>query len=256
MTQLKLSRDRKVAPYIQSPFGASPKPIANSFGLPAGTSCPGMTPFCKGCYAAAVEKRWSGPAKLVQHNWQLLQELGDDVERMAWLLLEAIDQYLVEHQKAEKRSGSAIPKAFRTHWDGDYYSHEYAQAWRWVMLARPEVEFWAYTRSFTPQLNVIPDLRGVPNLRLYLSVDRWNRQHVEAILEEDSWVHIASCDDSYESAQTTMVEITGRRAPKCPENARVVPLINAEGVGACMSCKMCTNFGPRRGDVLFSSTHK
>lgn len=235
--------------------GYKPK-IGNSFGLPAGTagSCPGATEACESiCYAARTEKMYKGAGALVRRNYEALLECNGNVPAMAELLTDLIDRFLIEHTKVEGRHGKRIAPVFRIHWDGDFFSTAYAEAWANVIKAHPEIQFWVYTRSFVPECNVISTLAGIKNLALYVSVDEFNEKWAGPILRDYPDVQVALLSKTYELAQERVVKLIDRQAPKCPENARKVPLVNDDGEGACVTCGLCV-YG--RGPVLFSVSKK
>jgi len=232
------------------PSGGADVKVRNAFGLPAGLSCPGETPFCDGCYAKNVERTFSSAKALVQRNYDALVAAagtnGGDVGAMTDLLEALMQEYLREAER------HAVPLAFRVHWDGDFYSVPYAEAWRNVILGHPEVAFWCYTRSFTPECDVVPALRGLPNLTLYLSVDRWNAEQAQLVLARDPWVLLAFCDDTQAGAAEGAQALRGHNVPACPENVKRSPLVvNMSGrrtdpvakgdlaQGACTACRLC-----------------
>src|SRR4051794_30120190 len=167
---LRRSADRKVANLV-SPNGRTPK-IANSFGLLAGRahSCPGATATCQRvCYAGKLEKVYKGVREVLVSNQEELT--GQDKAGMAGLLAEMIAGFCADCDRAERR-GSKVPRDFRIHWDGDFFSLDYAEAWADVINSSSHVRFWVYTRSFDPSsLDVLPALAGLTNLTVYLSVD-------------------------------------------------------------------------------------
>ena len=119
--KLKRSNDRKVANAI-SPNGKTPT-IANTFGLPAGKaySCPGATSVCESvCYAGKLEKVYKGVKATLLHNWELLRNA--DLQEMYSLLSDMIAEFKSDCVKRD------APMLFRIHWDGDFFSSEYAQA--------------------------------------------------------------------------------------------------------------------------------
>jgi len=244
---LKLSHDRKVSP--RGLWQASRKrwvaTIPNSFGLPAGASCPGATDFCVSCYAAHLEPGWPGVAELVDHNLMLLEQAGT-VESMAALLAEAVGRYRTE---AQRRGLTDAERIFRIHWDGDFYSLDYARAWRAVITTSPDIRFWTYTRSFVDPVDVIPILAGIDNLALYLSADPHNIDQALERVGEHPDVLLALCDVDYSSARALAPD---RPHLVCPENAERIPLM-AGGVGACVSCRLCPD---AKRDVLFSTSHR
>src|SRR4051794_36073178 len=167
---LRRSADRKVT-NLPSPNGKTAR-IANSFGLPAGRdhSCPGATATCERvCYAGKLEKLYKGVLDVLTGNMQALA--GLDRSGMVELLADMISDFRADCDRAEKR-GAKVPRDFRIHWDGDFFSRAYAEAWANVVRASPDVRFWVYTRSFDPAaLDVLPVLADLPNLTVYLSVD-------------------------------------------------------------------------------------
>lgn len=234
---LKLSTSRKVSPHAHPTKGSY---VKNCFSLPAGRdfSCPGATDACDPasggyCYAGRDERRFPSVRRLVERNFDLLQAC-ESVSDMVALLDEAVKSFV---KVCERRD---LPKLFRCHEDGDFYSLDYARAWAKVMRMNPDVQFWAYTRSFTKKLNVVPILAKVPNLALYVSVDTENRKLADTRAKE--WKRLGvktAIIDVRDAAQETSVELIGRKSPVCPEIAGKLPLVNAEGVGACVACMMC-----------------
>lgn len=261
MSTLKLSNDRKVSPVVV-PKGAGWTPaLANAFGLPAHVSCPGATDVCRRiCYAARTERTFTSAGRLVAHNLRVLQDIGEDPSDLACALTAMVQTFYDQAVKlSNKRS---IPLAdllvFRIHWDGDFYSVPYAKAWAITARAFPSVQFWAYTRSFLPSCNVVPDLADVPNLSLYLSVDQDNREQATAVLAEYPGVKVALLAETADAAQETLVTIGRRRAPVCPENVGRIPLTarnraDTRDEGACTACKLCI-IG--KADVRFSISKK
>src|SRR4051794_28192296 len=159
---LRRSADRKVT-NLPSPNGKTAK-IANSFGLPAGSahSCPGATATCERvCYAGKLEKLYKGVREVLVDNLEALT--GRDRAGMALLIAEMIDDFREDCERTERR-GAVVPRDFRIHWDGDFFSLDYAGAWADVVRADPDIRFWVYTRSFNPeQLDVLPVLAGLSN---------------------------------------------------------------------------------------------
>lgn len=246
--ELHLSFDRKVSPtatYQKSRDRWIPT-VPNSFGLPSGDSCPGMTSFCGSCYASRSEQS-AGVRAAVEHNLRLLQ--ATDLDGMTDLLDRMLDRY-EEHADA-----AAIPthqRMFRIHWDGDFYSVEYAEAWREVILRHPHVAFWTYTRSFRAPVDVVPSLIGLPNLALYLSIDADNAADASAALALPD-VLAAGCAVDYQTARALLPDRPSRAAVPCPENTGRIGLSDENGTGACVTCRICPD---ARRDILFSTSHR
>lgn len=232
---LKRSKDRKVANLV-TPNGKQAS-IANTFGLPAGKAfaCPGATAFCeKICYAGKLEKIFKGSRDVLMHNWELLKDAP--ATRMYDLLNDMVTEFEAE---CDKRGAS---KLFRIHWDGDFFSIDYTDAWAAVIREHSNVQFWVYTR--VESAAVI--LRGIENLSLYFSADPDNIETARALANIDG-VRIAYVDKSFAAAKDA-----GVKGVRCPENNKKIPLISANG-SACVSCGQCVF---ARNDILFSTSKK
>lgn len=241
---LKLSLDRKVSPngWYQDSRRRWVPSVPNSFGLPAGITCPGLTPFCDSCYAVRTENM-GGVRQLLDHNYRLLTRAAN-VDQVTHLLAEMVGRF---QRAAITQTIAARDMVFRIHWSGDFYSVEYAQAWARVIRGYPNIKFWAYTRSFVPPVNVVPVLAGIPNLALYLSVDVWNADFADEQYTPNG-VRRALCGVDYSTARL----LDGDRPAVCPENNGRLPLM-ADGRGACVECRLCID---GRRDVIFSTSHR
>ena len=231
MPRLKRSHDRKVTP-LATPNGKR-SAIANTFGLPSGKqySCPGATSICeKICYAGRIEKVYSSVREVLLHNWNLLKDA--DLETMANLLDDMIASFRLEAK------GEDIEPIFRIHWDGDFFSDDYAKAWRAVILLNPDIKFWVYTR--VPSAARI--LRDIPNLSLYFSTDSENWESAP------EGVKVAYLADTFSQAKQAMLAITGKPGASCPEQLKRIPLISEKG-GACAVCRLCVD---GKSDIRFS----
>lgn len=244
MESLKRSKDRKVAADVTPSGGIK---IANSFGLPSGLdySCPGQTETCKSvCYAGKLEKVYKGVRNVLLHNWDLL--VNSDESGMTDLLRRMIQEFSDE---TDKKGGT---KSFRIHWDGDFFSRTYASAWRTVIEEFPNVQFWVYTRTFTPELSVIDLLVGLPNLSVYLSVDRDNIEVAKKVRKAYPSVLWAFLGETDESTKSDMLSLFPRPGAICPENVGRIPLIT-ESSGACIACNLCV---VGKADVRFAVKKK
>lgn len=244
MMTLTRSKDRKVTNAV-SPNGKTAV-IANSFGLPSGTafSCPGATSFCERiCYAGKLEKIYKGVKNVIVSNYETLlyADYLDGIDGMTYYLSRMVKDFIVD---SEKRNASLD---FRIHWDGDFFSRDYAMAWAEVIRYFPEVRFWVYTRSFTSECFVIDILAGIDNLTVYLSADPVNIDLANKVAADYSGVFIATVADTFAEAKETIID-SARKSYNCPENGKRIPLISTKG-SACISCGVCVK---GRGDVLFS----
>lgn len=233
------SKDRKVTNAV-SPNGKTPT-IANTFGLPAGKdfSCPNQTPSCaKVCYAGKLEKVYKGVRNVLMHNWELLKDADHDT--MENLLQDMINDF---KKDCDKRNAE---KLFRIHWDGDFFSDEYAFAWKHVILNNPDVQFWVYTRV-PSAANMLKD---IDNLSLYFSTDKDNLDTAKELTTKG--IRLAYLADTFAMGQATMKELIGKPGAKCPENKKAIPLISTNG-SACVSCSLCVY---SKADIVFSSSKK
>jgi len=240
MTKLKRSNDRKVANAV-SPNGKTAT-IANTFGLPAGKefSCPGATSICESvCYAGKLEKLFKGVKANLLHNWDLLKDATHD--EMFALLTEMINDF---RKDCEKKNA---PMLFRIHWDGDFFSSTYAQAWGGVIENNSDMQFWVYTRVKSAALI----LKDVKNLSLYYSTDDDNAP-IGAELKTDYGIKLAYLGKTFAATESKMKELTGKVGAKCPENNKQIPLISTNG-SACVTCKLCV-YG--KADIRFSASKK
>lgn len=249
---LRRSADRKVTNAV-SPNGKTAK-IANSFGLPSGKafSCPGATSVCeKVCYAGKLEKIYKGVLNVLMHNWEALR--GASVDDMVDMLQNMVNDFTVDCDKEDarraKRGAGPVDRAFRIHWDGDFFSRDYAYAWSLVIAANPEVTFWVYTRSFVEganYLDIFDEMTDRDNLALYLSVDRANVTEATRMRKAFPWVRWAWLAETFADGREEMPGDSKRY--NCPENGGRIPLISTKG-SACIACGICPD---GRGDVLFS----
>ena len=238
--KLKRSNDRKVANAV-SKNGKTPT-IANTFGLPAGKaySCPNATSVCESvCYAGKLEKVYKGVRNNLLHNWELLKDA--DYATMVGLLADMITEFSADCEKKN------APKLFRIHWDGDFFNQIYILAWAEVIRLNQDVQFWVYTR--VP--SAVEMLKGIRNLSLYFSTDDDNVD-IATELKREHGVRLAYLGKTFALTESKMKEITGKVGAKCPENAKRIPLISANG-SACVSCGLCVF---NKADIRFSASKK
>lgn len=149
-----------------------------SFNLPAGHSCP-FARDCKAtadrhtgkitdgtfskfrCYAASLEAVYSNVRTMYWKNFDTLRTM-DTADEMAAALL------------------SAMPKkarVIRIHTAGDFFNIRYFRAWLKVASMRPDVTFYAYTKSLAYW---IEELGNIPaNMRLTASKGSANSELIE-----------------------------------------------------------------------------
>ena len=238
--KLKRSNDRKVTNAVSK--NGKTAAIANTFGLPAGRqySCPGATSVCESvCYAGKLEKVYKGVRDNLLHNWNLLKDADHDT--MENLLQDMINDFKADCEKKDAE------KLFRIHWDGDFFSDEYAFAWKHVILNNPDIQFWVYTR--VPSAANI--LKGMDNLSLYFSTDKDNKE-IAISLNKEKGIRLAYLADTFAIGQADLKEMIGKPGAKCPENKKAIPLID-KGGSACVKCSLCVY---EKADIVFSAKKK
>jgi hypothetical protein len=234
------SKDRKVANQVNK--SGTQASMANTFGLPSGKafSCPGATSVCETiCYAGKLEKVFKGVRNVLVSNYEQL--LFENLAGKILLLDEMIQEF---EDECEKRNAD---KLFRIHWDGDFFDEEYTKAWRIVINAHPDVQFWAYTRSDF----AVPILIDEPNLALYFSADSANKT-LAWELKRKYGVKLAYLAKDFATGKSDFNEQQEKSAIPCPENNKKIPMISTKG-SACVACSQCVF---ARNDILFSATKK
>jgi len=144
-----------------------------TFSLPAGWTCP-FAKDCKMkvdregknreigkdakfmCYAAWMEIQYKFLRENRWHNYDLLKESKDQ----AGLILNSIKYYEENEGKTD---------AIRIHESGDFYNGEYLLAWLEVAKRRPDIEFYAYTKSLPYVQEYKEQIDAVPNFKLNIS---------------------------------------------------------------------------------------
>ena len=234
------SKDRKVANQVNK--AGSQASMANTFGLPSGKafSCPGATSVCETiCYAGNLERVFKGVRNVLVSNYEQL--LATDLLGMVDLLNEMITDFKNE---CEKRNAE---KLFRIHWDGDFFSEDYARAWNFVIRLNPDVQFWAYTRSDF----AVPILIDIENLSLYFSADSANKDLAIA-LKKKYGVKLAYLAKDFKTGKDDFKQLQEKSAVPCPENNKKIKMISEKG-SACVLCSQCVF---NRNDILFSASKK
>lgn len=238
MPTLKMSKDRKVANGTNR--AGTQAIIPNTFGLPAGSqySCGGMTDVCgQICYANNLERAFPSVKKNLLHNWDLLK---DAPKATAYALLaEMLDDFVTQSKKRD------LELIFRIHWDGDFHSADYVDAWIEAIQQFGHVQFWVYTRQAFAAVAL--HKANLPNLSLYFSTDRTNRP-VGEMLRKTYGIRLAYLGDTFAEGADVLKEITGKPGALCPENAGRIDLINTQG-SACSRCRLCVD---GKSDIRFS----
>ena len=239
---LATSKDRKVANVV-SPNGKTAV-ISNTFGLANGkaNSCKGATDYCeKICYAGKLENLFKGVGKQMLANYNALKDAS--FEETLYLLDGVIAKFVAE---SRKRDAEMI---YRIHWDGDFFSPAYIDAWIAVIREYNMVQFWVYTRE-AAAVRMLTNA-NLSNLSLYFSADPSNENLAHA-LHKTYGVRIAAVHETFADSQAMVERITGRVGAKCPEQTGQIPLISANG-SACATCGLCVR---NKANISFSRSKK
>ncbi len=152
-----------------------------SFDLPAIETCPGRSAECeRDCYAANLMRIYKNVDAKYRRN-------------EAFRHTDGFVDYMVQ----------TIPQdcQFRIHVSGDFDSIEYVRAWIRIALARPDVTFYAYTRSWRatnangdPLWIHIYDLHRLANVNVNLSVDDETGAPSGPYMDELRWCYLTKTD--------------------------------------------------------------
>ena len=151
-----------------------------SFDLPAKTTCPGSTEACrKACYAFKLSQVYANVGKKYLRN----MDFTDSPQFV---------RYMIQN----------IPHGceFRIHVSGDFFSVEYIEKWKAIAKARPDVTFYAYTRSWRIEelWFAIMELNALSNVNVNLSVDMETGMPEAPYADDYRWCYLSSDDSAPE----------------------------------------------------------
>lgn len=216
----------------------------NTFGLANGkaNSCVEATDYCELiCYAGKLENLFTAVGVNMLHNWNLLKDAS---------LIDTFDMLneiiYVFDTKSDKRGSEKI---YRIHWDGDFFSADYIEAWACIIMLYPQIQFWVYTRNAAAAVAL--HKMTLTNLSLYFSGDPVNKPIAE-MLHRTYGIRIAYVSETFADSQAALKEITGKPGAKCPEQTKQIKLISAAG-SACSVCGLCV-YG--KANIAFSRSKK
>jgi len=187
------------------------------WNLPSVGSCPGASAWClRHCYNADPRDD--------------VFPVSDWADNFAWVMhapSELQDKVLTQLKTAQRRA------AVRLHSSGDFFSAEYIALWNRIATEVPDVDFWAYTRSWIlPEL--LPELerlRQLANVQMFAS---WDPTMPPA---PAGW-RLSLVTDNAPRAHEL---VKGEDDLVCPEQTEDVP--------NCASCGYCIR--DMKGNVIF-----
>lgn len=186
-----------------------------AFSLPAGPvfSCPGATDACVGCYAMKNRHLFSNVQAAFAKNWLLIKKLGakKDTSKAVQALLDIIPK---------------DAKIFRIHESGDFYSQWYVDVWAKVVKQRPDVQFWAYTRSFQFNFN---ELTKQKNFALWASTDKYNEKEAKKFVRKHRKSGVKHAIGPWKHNE------------EIPDKSFICPVTSKKLKvdGACEKCRLC-----------------
>lgn len=212
----------KIVKNIEKPtgfIGSSPGKISkkknNAFSMLAGSKfgCPGETKACESCYARRGRHHCGQVQKALSNNWMFMKKLerNNSVSKTCKEILKIIP---------------ANAKIFRIHESSDFHSQWVIGVWEEVIKARPNVNFWAYTRSF--HLN-FTQMTKFPNFMLWASTDQYNLREAKQFVRR------------FRKSGTKHAYGPWGKGTIIPKNSFICPATNGnmEVSGACEKCILC-----------------
>jgi len=149
-----------------------------SFDLPAAVTCPGATTTCLSkCYALKLSRAYPAVGRKYARNL----EFSDSME---------FARYMIRN----------IPRncEFRIHVSGDFYSKAYITKWRVIAEMRPDVKFYAYTRSWRNEelWFFIYRLSTLSNVTINLSCDKDTGVPTASYADNFRWCYLTDNDSA------------------------------------------------------------
>lgn len=190
------------------------KTATPGFSIPAYKTCPGASEWCrKMCYASKGRFIFGMVKDAHERNFNEVESEG----------------FIAKILKEIPKSGE-----FRIHVAGDFYSVNYIQMWIDICNSKPDIRFWAYSRSWViPELRIkLEELKVLPNVEIFASIDSTMLQ-----IPPEGWRIAAIKGDSRFTEGVT-----------CPEQLLKLkkrPLIS------CKNCRYCFDKNRKGRNVLF-----
>lgn len=232
-----VSTNRKISPLVRHRNLSDPgQPedrydidlVKAAFGLASGPecSCPGATNYCANdCYSMSIEGNMIVVGEKMRRNLAVLQLASPEAQ--ARYVDDILKGYI---QRCEKRNVPESRRIFRWHWAGDVFSHNYAAAIAEGFRNNPGVKGAIYTRTYQEDFNVVPILKGIDNLNLYLSVDQDNwRRALEVYSEDPKSIRLAFLGEDYAHANQTVGLMVAAGAPNLDVGDLLVDTIDEDG---------------------------
>jgi len=127
-------------------------PKAVSWSIPSGTTCPGAEQ-CLAKVDRESGKMTNGPKQKFK-CYSAVSERYPSVRKRYWANFDAVRGKKAEDIK--QVIADCFPKnakRVRVHTAGDFYSEQYFLGWMQFAASRPDVQFWAFTKSLPIWIN-------------------------------------------------------------------------------------------------------
>ena len=140
---------------------------------------------------------------------------------------------------------TAFARVMRTHVNGDFYEIPYIEKWQKIAEALPQVQFFAYTRSWRKE-ELFPSLvrlAGLANFQMWWSLDRETgpaplvrgvRQAYMAINDYDAMTAPDDCDLVFRDRPKTVMQIANS-VRVCPAEDGTI----RDRKITCSECGLC-----------------
>lgn len=197
-----------------------------AFSLPAGPefSCPGATKACVDCYAQKGRHNFETVQSVMAVNWKIFSfyESNEDKDQLVAEIL------------------SILPKDgfFRIHESGDFHSQFSIDTWSQVISERPDLYFYAYTRSFMFDYSAILQNK---NFTLWASTDKFNEKEAVKFVVKNK-------QSGVKHAFGPLLLSDAK-----PENSFYCPVTTGkiQMEGGCEACKLCIVPNRTSKNVIF-----
>lgn len=184
------------------------------------------------CYDVNLRKLYKNYKAVEDYNTQLV--LTQPYRTQLRIIESSIDKWLL--------NGGDKEPYFRIHTGGEFFNLSYTKAWRRAIENKPDVQFWAYTRS----LFAVPILASLKNLTLMLSCDPVNKDKVLELY-----------NSKYKDYPNIAVAWMGNTTPEdmpsdrqllvCPEVTGKLKKLDKKG--ACARCRACIDRKLKSGKI-------
>ena len=211
-----------------------------NMSIPAVETCGGLSAACAGpdgkCYVLKIYKRWPTVLKSHQNNY-----VG---------ILEALENGDEFELPTKVKDGDVL----RLHVAGDFFDSTYVYAWIQLMNNNPNIQFFAYTRSWRmPEMvSSLHDLAELPNMTLLLSVDRdtgypnaddWYGFRTAFMMVDDADAELVEPDTHVvfrDNRHGILKQVNGNLV--CPPENGITKL-------TCEKCKWCFKDNPNKSGL-------